>query len=60
MDCVDGLIGLQAMEFLHNVTRPFAKQPGFVARTAVRCGGQSKVHEQSVCRLIQEDIHSGP
>lgn len=27
-----------ALEFLHNVTRPFSKQPGFIARTAVRCG----------------------
>lgn len=40
-----------AMEFLHNVTRPFAKQPGFVARTAVRCGEAHQGPSGGVCHL---------
>jgi hypothetical protein len=41
---------LTAMEFLHNVTRPFTKgQPGFIARTAVRCGEPHQGPSGGVC-----------
>ena len=40
---------LSAMEFLHNVTRPFSTRPGFVARTAVRCGEPHQGPSGGVC-----------
>jgi hypothetical protein len=33
----------RALEFLHNVTHPFSKTPGYIARTAVRCGEPHQV-----------------
>lgn len=47
-----------AMEFLHNVTRPFSKQPGFIARTAVRCGEPHQGPSGGVCGVIKG--HCGP
>ena len=40
----------RAVEFLHNVTRPLSKEPGFVARTAVRCGEPHQGPSGGVCQ----------
>eukprot|EP00040_Diaphanoeca_grandis_P025094 m.138576 g.138576 ORF g.138576 m.138576 type:complete len:931 (+) comp30003_c0_seq3:3-2795(+) len=40
---------LAALEFLHNVTRPFSQKPGFIARTAVRCGEPHQGPSGGVC-----------
>jgi hypothetical protein len=49
-----------AMEFLHNVTRPFSKQPGFVARSAVRCGEAHQGPSGGVCHRGEHKGHCAP
>lgn len=41
----------RAVEFLHNVTRPFSGKPGYIARTAVKCGEAHQVGV-STCLLF--------